>query len=84
MNQHSTFRYQVDGMHCGSCVARVEKALAGVPGVGSAFRTTKLAVSVREQAYFLAALRSAISARTALPLAERSTFLVDLARTSWM
>ena len=33
MNQMSTFRYQVDGMHCGSCVARVEKALADVVGV---------------------------------------------------
>ena len=33
MNQMSTLRYQVDGMHCGSCVARVETALAGVAGV---------------------------------------------------
>jgi Cu+-exporting ATPase len=27
---------EIEGMHCASCVARVEKALAGVPGVQSA------------------------------------------------
>src|SRR5277367_1223026 len=27
---------QIDGMHCGSCVARVDKALRSVPGVRSA------------------------------------------------
>ena len=28
-----TRRIPVEGMHCGSCVSRVEKALAGVPGI---------------------------------------------------
>ena len=27
---------EIEGMHCAACVARVEKALCGVPGVASA------------------------------------------------
>ena len=27
---------EIEGMHCAACVARVEKALAAVPGVASA------------------------------------------------
>ena len=30
------FNFKVDGMHCASCVARIEKALTRVPGVESA------------------------------------------------
>ena len=26
-------RYQVHGIHCGSCVQKIEKAINGVPGV---------------------------------------------------
>lgn len=29
-------RFQIDGMHCAACVARIEKSLAQVPGVTSA------------------------------------------------
>lgn len=28
-------RFAVEGMNCGSCVQRIEKALAGLPGVAS-------------------------------------------------
>src|SRR5262252_3480147 len=31
-----TLRLRVSGMHCASCVARVEQAMAGVPGVSAA------------------------------------------------
>jgi Cu+-exporting ATPase len=31
-----TLRFRVSGMHCASCVSRVEQALAGVPGVAAA------------------------------------------------
>jgi Cu+-exporting ATPase len=31
-----TLRFRVSGMHCASCVARVEQAIAGVPGVAAA------------------------------------------------
>src|SRR5262245_26964594 len=31
-----TLRLRVSGMHCASCVSRVEAAMAGVPGVRSA------------------------------------------------
>jgi Cu+-exporting ATPase len=32
----ATLRLQIDGMNCGGCVARVEQALKGVPGVSAA------------------------------------------------
>ena len=30
-----SFQFQLQGLRCGSCVGRVEKALAGLPGVQS-------------------------------------------------
>ncbi len=32
----ATLEFEIDGMHCASCVARVEKAIAGTPGVRGA------------------------------------------------
>ena len=32
----ATFRFDIEGMTCGGCAARAEKAMAGVPGVASA------------------------------------------------
>ena len=29
----NTFGLTIDGMHCGGCTGRVQRALAGVPGV---------------------------------------------------
>jgi Cu+-exporting ATPase len=36
MTDSNTIRLSIDGMHCGSCVAKVEAALAEVPGVQNA------------------------------------------------
>jgi Cu+-exporting ATPase len=36
MSAQSSATFQIEGMHCGGCVGRVERALTAVPGVGSA------------------------------------------------
>ncbi|MEM6340829.1 MAG: heavy-metal-associated domain-containing protein, partial [Pseudomonadota bacterium] len=33
MPDHATLSFPVKGMHCGSCVGRIEKVLAGLDGV---------------------------------------------------
>ncbi|WP_443083166.1 heavy metal translocating P-type ATPase [Variovorax sp. PBL-H6] len=54
---------QIEGMTCASCVARVEKALAGVPGVDSAtvnLATEKAEVRFAGRAVEVAALLAAV------------------------
>lgn len=36
MNSHTPFTIDIDGMHCGACVSRVERTLNALPGVDSA------------------------------------------------
>ncbi len=36
MTQHATFSFDIDGMTCGACVARAEKAISSVAGVQKA------------------------------------------------
>ncbi|MBC8041833.1 MAG: heavy-metal-associated domain-containing protein [Rhizobacter sp.] len=43
---YQTQTYQINGMHCGSCVARVRKALSAVVGVESATVTLRPAEAV--------------------------------------
>ena len=43
MNARKTSTFQIDGMSCASCVARVEKALLAVPG------TTKASVNLANE-----------------------------------
>ncbi len=64
----------IEGMHCASCVARVEGALRKVPGVRAArvnLATNQGAVELDAQAVDLAALEAAVSAAgyTARPAA---------------
>jgi Cu+-exporting ATPase len=53
---------EIEGMHCASCVARVEKALAGVPGVASASvnLATERAEVIAEPEVTAAALEAAV------------------------
>jgi len=46
---HDDLRFQIEGMTCASCVAKVERALAGVPGVATArvnFATERASVTL--------------------------------------
>ena len=55
--------FPVEGMHCASCVSRVEKALAGVPGVVSAsvnLASNSAAVEYLSGATDVAAVRAAV------------------------
>src|ERR1035437_892742 len=74
----------IEGMHCGSCVARVDKALRGVPGVTDAAvnLTTNTArvtgtpnpdqlLAAVEHAGYKARLLADMSAQTVRDIAER-------------
>ncbi len=76
MNPHSTFRYQVDGMHCGSCVARVEKALAGVPGVG------RVDVSLAQHQVAVHVQTGAFDAVTLTTVADAAGYPLTLIQTT--
>ena len=57
--------YEIGGMHCGSCVAKVTEALEGVEGVASArvsLEPPRAEVTMRDHVP-LSALRSAVAAR---------------------
>ena len=75
MNQMSTFRYQVDGMHCGSCVARVETALAGVAGVD------RVDVNLAQNQAAVHVQGAAFSAATLTAVAQAAGYPLTLIRT---
>ncbi len=65
MNNAAPLRFQVTGMTCASCVARVEKALLAVPGVQSAqvnLATEKASVQVAAAADLPSLRRAALAA----------------------
>src|SRR5215470_13532049 len=56
--------FPVKGMHCAGCVAKVERALRGVPGVAEAnvnLATERATVWVRPDSPGLPALRTAVA-----------------------
>ena len=83
MNTANLIKLPIDGMTCASCVARVEKALGRVPGVGSAevnLATETATVSLAEGA----APESLIAAVRAAGYEARLAAVPEPARdTSW-
>jgi Cu+-exporting ATPase len=62
MSQNQTYALDVSGMHCGSCVGRVENAAMSVVGVQSAganLATNRIAISGGEQSEVIAVLTAA-------------------------
>ena len=62
MLQNQTYALDVSGMHCGSCVGRVENAALSVAGVQSAaanLATNRIAISGGEQSEVIAVLTAA-------------------------
>src|SRR5262245_65664823 len=56
--------FPVKGMHCAGCVAKVERALRGVPGVGEPevnLATERATVWVRPDSHGLPAIRTAVA-----------------------
>ncbi|MBU9522218.1 heavy metal translocating P-type ATPase [Burkholderia multivorans] len=84
----------IDGMTCASCVSRVEKALAKVPGVARAtvnlateratvdasadVSTARLAEAVEQAGYRATPVESAPSAMTATPVDHKAAHSVEL------
>ncbi|OXH86984.1 heavy metal translocating P-type ATPase, partial [Burkholderia multivorans] len=84
----------IDGMTCASCVSRVEKALAKVPGVAHAsvnlateratveasadVSTARLAEAVEQAGYRATPVESAPSAVTAAPVDHKAAHTVEL------
>ncbi|HKX43225.1 MAG TPA: heavy metal translocating P-type ATPase [Burkholderiaceae bacterium] len=83
-----SIRLQVGGMTCASCVARVEKALAKVPGVASAAvnLATEVATVQAAATVPVAALAAAIekAGYSATPLAAQAPSPALAPRTGWL
>ena len=79
MNEAIAYNIGIAGMHCGGCVARVEKAIAGVSGVSSvhvnlATEGARIEVDRRSS---MADVLAALSAAGYGPAVERFSLKID-------
>lgn len=75
MGQPSTFEFVIDGMSCASCVGRVERALANVPGVRTAH------VNLANERATVSA-QPTLAAATLVGAVQRAGYQARLARDS--